>query len=98
MSQTQRLLDDVVWEGGVDAFSDALGILQSDWVLPWAASSLSRWALARRDEYQDKCRRIESKCDVNEPGVKMIYEHYLNICLRYMDVQTALSDWACGRR
>ena len=98
MSQTQRLLDDVVWEGGVDAFSDALGILQSDWVQPWVASSLSRWAIARGEDYREKSRRIRSKCDVNDPGVNMIYEHYLNISLRYMDVQTALSCWTCGRR
>ena len=90
-------LDDVVWEGGLDAFSDALAVVGSQWCHPWVAASVSQWARRRADEYREKSRWIQSKCDVNDPGVNVMYEHYLKISLRYEDVQSALSDRANAR-
>lgn len=89
-SQIRDKLDDVVWEGGRHPYSDALRVVELDWMHPCMAQSLAKWAEGLGQEYRERSRIVRNKCDISDPGVFVIYEHYLKISMRYMDVHAAL--------
>jgi hypothetical protein len=91
-SHIRKKLDDVVWEGGRDTYSDALRVVELDWLHPWMAQSLSNWAEGLGEDYRERSRVVRNKCDISDPGVFVIYEHYLKISTRYMDVHAALRN------
>jgi hypothetical protein len=89
-SQIRKKLDDVVWEGGRDSYSEAIRVAEMAWMHPFITRSLSKWAEELGNDYRERSRSVRNKCDINDPGVFVMYEHYLKISNRYMDVHAAL--------
>ncbi len=89
-SQIRKKLDDIVWEGGRDPYSDALCVAEMAWMHPFVTRSLLKWAEGLGNDYRERSRAVRNKCDIGDPGVFVIYEHYLKISNRYMDVHAAL--------
>jgi hypothetical protein len=89
-AQIRKKLDDVVWEGGRDSYSDAIRVVEMAWMHPFITRSLLKWAEGLGNDYRERSRAVGNKCDISDPGVFVIYEHYLKISTRYMDVHAAL--------
>jgi hypothetical protein len=84
----QERLDAIVWGDSPDPYSHALEVVCCHW---WNRPSLAVrvWAMAQAEEYGKKCVAISRKCDLNDPGVRVIYDHYFKIKDRYWNVCAA---------
>lgn len=84
-------LDDIVWGASLDPYSHALDVYHS---VPWhqrhALGAVRDWAMAQSDDCQRKCVTLSKKCDMDHPGVRVIYEHYFNLKSRYWLVSEAI--------
>ncbi len=80
--------DAIVWGDSLDPYSHALDVVCHQW---WSRPSLAvrDWAMEQAEEYGKKCSAISKKCNLDDPGVKVIYDHYFNIKTRYWKVYAA---------
>jgi len=90
MADVRECLDTIVWGDEIDPFPCAVQVMNSCWWSgPYFQCEIQDWAWAHFHEYDEKCAAIANRCDLNDPGVKMIYEHYSNIRDRYWKVREA---------
>ncbi len=82
-------LEAIVWGDSQHPYSRTLDAVSNLW---WNRSpaAVRDWALQQSEEYGKRCADISKKCNLADPGVMVIYDHYDNIKSRYWNVHSAL--------
>jgi hypothetical protein len=98
MEELRDHLDDIVWSNVPDPYARALDVYCSVW---WsrqhALGAVRDWAMEQSEEYQRRCVAMSKKCDLGDPGVRVIYDHYYNIKDRYWRVHVAVAFGPVGQ-
>jgi len=90
--QLREMLEDVVWGESTDVYEDARRILNSRWIVyPWVNSAVHTHIKHQAREYRTNSVKIYDRCNICDPGVRIMYDHYKNISDRYSSVERAMA-------
>ena len=88
--EIRERLENIVWGDKADPHSLAKRVMKSFWLRgPHVHNAMHVWAFAQSCEYDKKCKAMKTKCDLTDPGIEVLYNHYYNIRERYRLVQMA---------